>query len=246
MKLTRSFRLALFPLLLLATSFEGAAAQERYTVASPDGELGISLTLGSEPTLAVEWRGRSLLIPSPIQLFVGPTGDRVLPTSGGTATESSNDAVLKPVVREKRAEIRDRFNQMAIDFPSGWGVDLRAYDAGVAYRYRTSVPGETEIRDEQMGLRFPGDPLLWFPQEERLLTHQERQYRQLHLSELEAEAFASIPILIAPEGMPKLLVTESDLRSYPGFYLRGNGEGGLEALLPAFPRLEEQVREWAE
>jgi alpha-glucosidase len=243
MKQNSSICLAVFLPLFFVTPLEKATAQERHAVTSPNGELAISLTLGSEPTVAVEWRGRPLLMPSPIQLFVGPTGDPMLPTAGGRATESSNDAVLQPIVPEKRAEIRDRFNEIAVDFPSGWGMDLRAYDDGVAYRYRASAPGEREIRGERMSLRFPGDPLLWFPQEESFLTHQERQYRQLRLSELEAEAFASVPVLIAPDGMPKLLVTESDLRNYPGFYLQANGEGGLESLLPAYPAREEQVRD---
>jgi alpha-glucosidase len=54
---------------------------------------------------------------------------------------------------------------------------------------------------------------------------------------------ASLPVLVASSGGAKLLITESDLRSYPGLYLQGRGGGGLDGLFPAFPAAEEQTRD---
>jgi alpha-glucosidase len=153
-----------------------------------------------------------------------------------------DDRLIHPVVPEKRAEIRDRYNAMILSYASGWGVEFRVYDDGMAYRFATSVEGEVVVEAEVMGFRFPGDPKVWFPKEESLLTHQERGYEERTLSGISPEEWASIPLLVAPEGLPKVLITESSLQSYPGFYLRG-GEGALHGLLPAYPRVEEQTRD---
>ena len=218
-------------------------AQEEYRVESPDGALSLSVTLGETPTFSVAWRGQPLILSSPFQLFLGEEGTPAVVGEPVDISRETTDDLLHPVVPEKRAEIRDHYNQLSLDFQNGWGVDFRAYDGGVAYRFRTSFDEEILVQGEDIQLRFPGNPTLWFPREESFLTHQERQYEVRTLSGITDEEMASIPVLVAPEGLPKILVTEADLQSYPGFYLRGTGGDGLEAVFPAFPAVEEQVRD---
>lgn len=216
-------------------------AQDEYRVESPDGSLTVSVTLGEAPAFSVAWRGRPLILSSPFQLFSGDAGTPVVVGEPVDVARKRGDETLHPVVPEKRAEIRDLYNQLSLTFQGGWGVDFRVYDGGVAYRFRTARAEDLLINQETIRIRFPGDPMLWFPREDSFLTHQEREYEKRSLSGIPGEEMASIPLLVAPEGLPKVLITESDLRSFPGFYLRGTGGDALEGTFPPFPATEEQV-----
>jgi alpha-glucosidase len=233
-----------FGLLLFALGFPiSCFAQDDHRVDSPDGALTLSVRLGEIPEFSVMWRGQPLVISSPFQLFLGEEGSPALVGEPVNVSREARDELLHPVVPEKRAEIRDHYNQLSLDFQGGWSVDLRVYDGGVAYRFRSSRDEDILIQGEKVHFRFPGDPDLWFPREDGFLTHQEREYEERTLSGIVQEEMASIPVLVAPEGLPKVLITEADLRSYPGFYLRGTGGDGLEAVFPAFPAVEEQTRD---
>jgi alpha-glucosidase len=150
---------------------------------------------------------------------------------------------LRPVVPEKRARILDEYNEISLDLGDGWGMELRAFDGGVAYRFTTTQPEEFLVLDETFEARFPGDPRLWIPTEDSFLTHQERIYQEISLSALSPDTMGSTPVLVAPADRPKVLITEADLRSYPGLYLGGTGGDALRGIFPAYPALEEQVRD---
>jgi len=219
------------------------SSQQEYSVASPDGELVFTLTLTPEPLLRLDWQGRPLLLPSRVQMILQ---SGVVPVAGGgvlgTSRRTQQDT-LRPVVPEKRALIPDEYNEISLTFDGGWGLELRAYDGGVAYRFRANQSGGFLVLNELFQARFPGDPGLWLPTEDSFLTHQERLYQELTLSAVPPDTMASIPVLVAPHDLPKVLITESGLREYPGLYLKGTGGDALEGILPAFPAGEEQVRD---
>jgi len=218
-------------------------AQETHTVSSPDGSLTLTVTTGAELTYSVEWRGGPLVQPSPLSISLAGAAGLGPGTEVISASRRGMDGEIRPVVPEKRAVIRDHFNELSLEFEGGWGLDLRAYDDGVAYRFRTLARGPLDVSAETFSARFAGDPKLWFPREESFLTHQERVYEEIALSEVGADAFASIPVLVAPADGPKVLITESNLRDYPGMYLGGTGASGLQGVFPAYPLAEEQTRD---
>lgn len=228
---------------LLLQTPAGASAQEEISVASPDGELVFTFSQNPEPLLRLDWKGQPLLLPSSVQLVLE---DGVLPAGGRAVVELARHAsldTLRPVVPEKRAQIVDEYNEVSLDLGGGWVMDLRAFDGGVAYRYRTTRPGEFLVLDELFQVRFTENPTVWLPTEDSFLTHQEREYQERSLLEIPPDTMASTPVLVAPAGLPKVLITEADLRSYPGLYLRGTGGDALQGIFPAYPALEEQVRD---
>jgi alpha-glucosidase len=216
---------------------------EAHEVTSPDGSLTIRVRTGADLTYEVEKGGVGVVLPSPISMTLA--GGQVL-GPGGRVSEvrrESGEELLHPVVPEKDAVIEDRFNQLSLDFEDGWGLDLRAYDDGVAYRFRVDRPGEIVVTRESFNLAIEGNPKLWFPTEESFLTHSERLYEEPLLSEIPQGKMASLPVLFALPQETRLLITESDLRDYPGLYLQGAGGGSLTGLFPAYPATEEQVRD---
>ncbi|MEJ2238602.1 MAG: glycoside hydrolase family 97 catalytic domain-containing protein, partial [Gemmatimonadales bacterium] len=116
------------------------------------------------------------------------------------------------------------------------------YDDGVAYRFRTSTPGPVTVRSEEFNVVFDGDPMVWFPTEESFLTHSERLYAYLRMSEIVPDSMASMPVLVSVENGPKVAITEADLRDYPGLYLSSSADG-LRGIFPAFPAAEEQIND---
>jgi alpha-glucosidase len=151
--------------------------------------------------------------------------------------------MIVPVVPEKYSRIRDHFNELSLDFTGGWGLDVRAYDDGVAYRFRASGSGPITIAAEEFRLTLPDDPLVWLHAEESFLTHSERLYRQMRLREVPRDTLASLPALVAWPDRPLLAVTEADLRDYPGLWLTGTSGEALTGLFPAYPLEEEQIRD---
>ncbi len=214
-----------------------------YRLASPDGDLSVEIAVGDQLTYAVTWRDRALVAPSPISMTLGDS-TRVGPSAQvRDVYRRVVDEAIVPVVPEKYSNIRDHFNEISLDFDNDWGLDVRAYDDGVAYRFRTRRSGPLTIAREEFTLTSRDDPLVWLHAEESFLTHSERLYRQMRLRAVPRDTLASLPALVAWPGGPSMAVTEADLRDYPGLWMTGTSGDALAGLFPAYPLEEEQVRD---
>ena len=128
-----------------------------FQVVSPSREIVVSLTTeGATLAWSIAYRGAPLTRPSPLTLTLD--GGRTLGDTPVFTTTSSRgvDTILKPPVRYRRAEIRDRFNEATFAFAGNYALTLRAYDDGVAYRWKTTLPGEITVVSEDATLAFPG------------------------------------------------------------------------------------------
>jgi alpha-glucosidase len=204
-------------------------------VTSPDGALVVTIASGERLTYAVRHRGRDLILPSPLGLTLSDgtvLGAQPIVSSSKSWTV---DEVLKPVVRVKRAEVRDHFNARRIDFKGGYSLIVRAYADGIAWRFVTSRPGELTVKSEDATFRFAADHDLLFPEEESLLSHPERLYKRVRISEVAAPRFCSLPMLVRVEGGPKVAITEADLFDYPGMNITGAEGNTLKGIFPAYP-----------
>ena len=207
------------------------------TVDSPNRAISVTIAnTNGALTWSVAVRGKPLLRPSRIAMTLD--GDRVLGVQvsvTGTTTRT-NDAVLRPVVRYKRAEVRDRFNERRIDFAGDYSLIVRAYDDGVAYRFVTKLPGDITVMSEDATFAFAGDYQVLFPEETSLQSHQERSYKRIKISDVRDGRFSSLPALVEVPGVAKVAITEADLFDYPGMDLTGGAEAtSLKGLFPAYP-----------
>jgi len=214
------------------------------TVASPGGAVVVTIGTGGDVTWAVTFKGREVLKASRLAMTLD--GGRVLggaPVVAGTATQAV-DRALKPVVRAKRAEVRDRFNERRVDFAGGYALLVRAYDDGAAYRWVTKLPGDITVTGEDATFAFADDYGLWFPEETSFQSHQERQYKRLNIGELTPGQFSSLPAMAVLGGGAKAVITEADLFDYPGMDLTAGAEpGALKGLFPAYPKKVEQTND---
>jgi alpha-glucosidase len=237
--------LAAFVLLLpAAPCLAQAGPSGPFTVSSPNGAIAVTLNTSGTLSWSVSVRGRQVLRPSRIALTLD--GGRVLGMQPAVAatTVRSSDTVLRPIVRVKRAEVRDRFNERRIDFAGDYSLIVRAYDDGVAYRFATKLPGDITVVDEDATLVFPGDYQMLFPEETSFLSHQERSYKRIRISDVRDGRFSSLPALVEVPGVAKIAITEADLFDYPGMDLTGGAEAtSLKGLFPAYPAKVELNRD---
>lgn len=214
----------------------------RHEVRSPSGRLTVVVHAGGELAYSVLSGSDLLIAPSSISMTLGD--GRVLgaePSVKSTETRSE-DAVLHPVVRVKNEEVRDVYNELTVDL-GDYDLVVRAYDDAAAYRFRTRLDGEIVVADERVTFTFAADHHVYYPLEEGFVSHNERAYEYRRLSGIGTDDLASLPALVDVEGGPKVLITESDLRSYPGLWLRGTGGTTLAGTLPAFVLEEHMSRD---
>ena len=213
------------------------------TVASPNGALVVTVGVGEQLTWSVTLRGRAILLPSRVGMTLA--GGHVLGAKlvVSATTTRAVDQVLRPVVRIKRVEVRDHYNERRVNFGGGYALIVRAYDDGVAYRFATSLPGEITVTAEDATLAWGGDHLVYFPEETSFQSHQERQYKQVKISAI-GKRFSGLPAMVVlPDGV-KAVITEADLFDYPGMDLTGDdAHNTLRGLYPGYPKKVELRRD---
>ena len=222
-------------LLILLLGTEGTRAQSSYDLRSPDGRIEVRIRTAGQVRYDIVLKGRAVLENSTISLDVEHKKPGVQPKVIDTK-ERSNDEVIEPVVRQKFAKIRDRYNELRLNMDGGYAVVFRAYNEGAAYRFETSLPQDkVKIYGEQSDFNFPANFVVYYPQEDSFFSHNERKYLPQHLSEIATTFLATLPAVVDVGEGAKLAIAESDLDDYPGLWLRGTGGPGLSATFPPYP-----------
>lgn len=224
------------------------AAAETFRLRAPTEALEAVIRADDMLTLEVRYHGKSLARTPAVGLDVdGHLRANALPRLSGSARRSVNETI-RPVVAEKRAVIPDRYNELRLSFGPELAATFRAYDDGVAYRFKTAIDGEVIVRNESAGLRLAKDDSIWIalvncrtePGVDCFQSSYEENYQQLAAQAVPDARLAYLPITVQTAG-GYLGFTESDLRDYPGLWLRHvPGEPALAGDFARYP-MEEQL-----
>ncbi len=221
--------------------FAGAGAsiaQSSFDLRSPDGRIEVRIRTSQTITYDVVLKGREILHQCAISLDVDHKKLGLAPKVLRSKADSHNQ-ILEPVVRQKFAKIRDNYNERRIEFDGGYAVTFRAYNEGVAYRWETSLPdNEVKVYGEEAAWNFTSDSIVFYPQEDSFMSHNERKYLPQRLSDILPEFIASLPAVVNVGDGAKLAIAESDIEDYPGLWLRGTGGNALVATFPPYPLKE--------
>ncbi len=227
----------LFVLLLILAGVSAYSAPKTYKVTSPDGKIVVTVNAGTDIKLSASYQGREVIT----SLKAG-----LVQSTGKTFGENETvrkavygkiEQVLEPVVPQKHSKIDDRCNTLLITFRSGFAVNFRVYDDGIAYRFETALKGDVIIKNEVSEIMFPSGSRSWYPLEESFMSHNERQYIYSSVDTLKEKHLASLPALFTVDDI-NVLLTEADIQDYPGMWLKGNGAGGLKGVFPQYPETE--------
>jgi alpha-glucosidase len=221
-----------------------AAAPSSYDLRSPDKRIEVRIRTAEGVRYDVVLNGRAILEDCSLSINVEHKTFAKDPLQVIHAKESSHDEVIEPVVRQKFAKIRDHYNEVRLEMDGGYAVTFRAYNEGVAYRLETSLPQqEVKIYGEEMNLNFSADDIVFYPQEDSFMSHNERKYLPQRLSEILPTFIATLPAVVDVGRGAKVAVAESDVEEYPGLWLRGTGGFGLAGTFPPYPLREKRENE---
>jgi alpha-glucosidase len=222
-------------LLLLAPS--ACFADHSWTLNSPSSRLEVKIEQASGISYSVLLRDKEVITPSKIDLKVADQGWLGQQVGEPVATQKSESETVNFPVPRKYRQLNTKYNELELKFANGASLVFRAYDEGVAYRWKTAFPQEVIVEDEVAQFIFTGQPSSWFPEEESMNSHQERVYKYIPLAEVGPDRFCSTGTLIDLKDGRKIYISESDLLSYPGMFLRGIGDGkvGLVGKYAPYP-----------
>ena len=229
-------RILLVGLALMLLGTTASADDKTETLTSPDGNIKLEVAVGRQLTLSA-FRGDELILDAcPLSLQVGNEQFGANPRLSGTKRSTVNE-VIRPVVPLKQAQVPNRANQLTLSFKGGIGLDLRAYDNGVAYRFTIKKgKGQTDVVSEGLDLRMPEAFTAHISKTRGFGTSYENPYTHIPMSELKADdEMTYLPVLFETPRGTKVLFSESDVRDYPHMFLQPTGKNGFSARHPKSP-----------
>jgi len=204
---------------LATTTAHGADA----VITSPDGRTLLRIAEDGA-SFSVDRRGESVIAASPLGLELDSA-----PAWGALKLASREDETVDrtiPLIATKASSARDRYRGATLTFrEAGSGrrlfIDARAYDDGVAFRYRLEDTGPVKLQGERTAFVPAGDPACLVTEVEG--AH-ERPFERLRVSQLRADAGYDVPVVCAtPSGRTHYAITQAHLQGYAGASLWREG-----------------------
>ncbi len=212
-------------LLVLAALCSAPSFAGQHAIASPHGRAVIRID-DDASRFSVEWRGKTVVAPSPLGLELDGA-----PAFGALALERREDVTVDrriPLVATKASSARDHYQGATLRFrekdaPSRHLViEVRAYDDGVAFRYRIDDAAPVRLNGERTAFVLPGDPSCLASKRDG--AH-EANFERLRVSQLSAELLYDVPLVCtAPTGSATFAITQAHLEGYTGVSLRRDGD----------------------
>jgi alpha-glucosidase len=205
-------------------------------VSSPDGRTAIRIE-DDASRFMVSRRGETVIAPSPLGLELDG-----VPEFGALVLEKRNDTKVDrtiPLIATKAAGARDHYRGATLAFRERAALgrrlllDVRAYDDGVAFRYRIDGYEPVRLRGERTAFIPAGDA-------ECLVTPahpaHEEPFARMKVSQLSAGTAYDLPVVCStPSGRTSYAITQAHLAGYTGASLWREGDA-LRVRLSAPPK----------
>jgi alpha-glucosidase len=206
------------------------ALAKDYTVSSPNGKNVVTVSDGIRLTIHHNDKGILNVV---TKWKAAGTMYKELKSA---KTTKSQETIHAPFYRQKT--FQTAYTQMDVKLGGGFGMQIRAYDEGVAYRFYTTRKGVTIIDNETAVFGFPEDAKAWLsytttPEKPYAMAFQNTYHETFLVDARPLPAFLPATVEVA-EGA-KVTILESDLRSYPGMFLKADGHQ-LTAEFARYPK----------
>ena len=214
-----------FIMVILAMPMYG----KTFSLQSPNKRLQVEVVSGETLTWNILHDGREVMRPSQIDINNAYQGK-----ASGSKAKYYKSSFPTPFYRQSTLTVE--YNEMTVSLGKGWKVVFRAFDEGVAYRFMCSGKVPATISDEKAEFRFGGDNMSWlsFSTNDKKPEAMAFQniYDQKPLKEAQGK-LAFLPATVDNSGV-KLTILESDLKAYPGMFVKKAADG--ESLVAWFAR----------
>lgn len=218
--------------------------EDECNVASPNGRLVLEIEAGKEPKYSVRYDGRKIVLPSRLGLEFQnekPYGEMKIAEK---ETRSDKKAWEYPWGRQRHYV--DHFNELVLELKEtkapyrSLGIVCRAYDDGVAFRYKideknvaVEKPFENGlvVRRELTEYNIPGDPTAWYADLGSFHGGQESFYPESNLGNIVNGAHVGCPIVLrTDQAGPYVALCEAELNHWGGLYFEAQEDTGASIL----------------
>lgn len=221
-----------------ALTFLPIASLADWTLGSPDGQVTITVKLapGGRLVYEVSCAGARVLEESPLGIAPGASFNEGLElVEAGAITSHDTTYTL---LHGKRRQARDHYNAQVLSFrraETPMELHLRAYDDGVAFRYRVDFPQKKAlfVKEEATGFHLPEGSRIWAQSydEPTVYTPAYEQFWEFGVpagTPSPIKAGWAFPLLFrTAEGRWGLLTEAALDGSYCGMRLAAEAPGGL-------------------
>ncbi len=205
-----------------------------YAVKSPNGDLEISCFTVGKLSFSVTYKGQNVILESKIGMLIDQNKQLGIKPVLSKESSGAVHEKIKSIVSNKNVEIVDDYNLLRIEFEGNYGLEFRAYNEGVAYRFFTEFEDDITVESEKIILRFPSQTMSYFPEEAHFISHYERSYQVKQLSSIPDSSFCSLPVLMRVHDTINVLVTEADLYDYSSMFFYGSNGNSLKGTFPKY------------
>ncbi|HOO42172.1 MAG TPA: glycoside hydrolase family 97 protein [Bacteroidales bacterium] len=234
-------------LLLVFSSSTLEAKVKVHSITSPDGSLELQVVTDTNISFCLLHKD-NVLVSSPSLSLTLEDGTVLGPNARLLKAKKTDSREIVPSPLYRKSEIVDQYQQLDVKFRGGFGIRFRVYNQGAAYQFYTERKDSLCITDESAGFIFEQDHTCYIPYslgaENPFQNSFENIYSVIPISAFNPEKLAFLPLLVCLENGMKIALTESDLESYPGMYLRGGKTAagfefkGVFAPIPSKTRTE--------
>ena len=204
-------------------------AKEEFKVTSPDNKTSIIInTSGENLQYSIEKDNRLLISPSDIGMkldggeLIGKS-PKVLKSS----TRKVKSSISAPLY--KRSSINEEYNELTLSLKGNYGLQVRAYDDGVAYRFTTNKKGEIVIIDELFEASMPQSYPVTVAYanagemnkdiKNNYFNSFENTYETVPVEKVADKHLAILPLMIDAGQNTKIVISEVNLYDYPGTFM---------------------------
>lgn len=210
-------KLYFFLISILPVLFSSCNTEEDIAASSPDSQLKIVLTAKDSLAYQVLYKGKEVIKPSSIGMELsGKTLGKNF--SIKEIKKQSVREVIKPLYG-KFQTLSDEYNETTLVFNEGYSIIIRAYNEGVAYRFVTDIDNEIIVENEIFDVRINENPAVVFPETSNYTSWELMYIDYAGASAIPEGKKAITPVLFSMPEDVKVVITESDVRDYPGMYL---------------------------
>ncbi len=221
---------------ILCGTLGATAAPTR--LASPSGDISVTVSEGSDgfPVISVDAGGRHL-----VDAAAGLTIEGKMPGHKlGKATKPCRVTEEIKAPFHHTPTYTDVYNTVTLPLGDGLALELRAYDNGVAYRFKADRKAGFTVAAETADFDVPDDTRLW-------LSHSTNPKKPLAMAfqnfytVTPADSASSLPAFLPAcvdygDGL-KMTLLESDLEAYPGMFVSADSvRGALKGVFAQYPK----------
>ena len=230
-----------FVFIMLFIVFSFSITAKDIVVSSPDGKAVIRLDYSKGLKLSVDFNNKQVMTPSAVSMSIIEHPDAFMnPVRAKVITRKVNTEIV-PVVAEKRSHIPDVYNETEIWFKGNFGIRLRAYNDGVAWRLLTRFPDSITIVNELVTLNMAAADSVYYGDEDNFVSHSERFYTCKQTGSIKSNQMGVLPAVFRKVNGTIAAFTESDLLDYPGLYLLGSDKAD-GSFTGTFPKVVDQMK----